>query len=150
MSVKYVVIIQCDIARERCSGFACAKSFYDREGFFKDLGYPHGTRYIAITCRGCCGGQIASLLEHFSNKLARQTEVKKDEVAIHLSTCMVTDNYHHDRCPNLEYIKGIVRKKGFVNIVDGTFRSANASKRRSEGVYKDYELEAPCGEDNAL
>ena len=63
---------------------------------------------------------------------------------------MVTDNYHHDRCPNLEYIKGIVRKKGFVNIVDGTFRSANASKRRSEGVYKDYELKAPCGAGDTL
>ena len=42
MSIKFVVIIQCDIAKLRCSGFACTKSFYDREGFFKDLGYPLG------------------------------------------------------------------------------------------------------------
>ena len=104
MSIKFVVIIQCDIAKLRCSGFACTKSFYDREGFFKDLGYPHGTRYLALTCGGCCGGSIASKLEHFSNKLLKQTDIKKDEVAVHLSSCMVTDNYHHDRCPNLSLI----------------------------------------------
>ena len=34
MGIKFVIIIQCDIARLRCSGFACTKCFYDREGFF--------------------------------------------------------------------------------------------------------------------
>ncbi len=145
MDIKFVVIIQCDIARLRCSGFACTKCFYDREGFFKDCGYPHGTRYIAFTCGGCCGGSIASHLEHFSNKLARQTDLKKDEVAVHIASCMATDNYHHDRCPNLEYIKGIIRKKGYKNIVGGTFRSDNATKKRKAGIYKDYELETFCG-----
>ena len=60
MGIKFVIIIQCDIARLRCSGFACTKCFYDREGFFKDCGYPHGTRYIAFTCGGCCGGSNTS------------------------------------------------------------------------------------------
>ena len=145
MSIKFVVIIQCDIAKLRCSGFACTKSFYDREGFFKDLGYPHGTRYLALTCGGCCGGSIASKLEHFSNKLLKQTGVKKDEVAVHLSSCMDTANYHHDRCPNLEYIKGIIRKKGYKNIADGTFQSTNATKKREAGIYKNHELETFCG-----
>lgn len=141
MGVRFILIIQCDVARLRCSGFACMKSFYDKEGFFDGCGYGPEVRYMALTCGGCSGGSIASKLEHFSNKLARQTDIKKDEVAVHLSSCMVTDNYHHDRCPHLEYIKGIVLKKGYRNIVDGTFRSTNATERREAGIYKNYELQ---------
>ena len=144
MSIKFVVIIQCEIAKQRCSGFACTKCFYGREGFFKDCGYGPDVRYLAFNCGGCCGGSIASHLEHFSNRLLKQTDVKKDEVAVHLSTCMVTDNYHHDRCPNLEYIKSIIRKKSYKNIVDGTFKSENAAKKRAAGIYKNHDLETLC------
>ena len=129
MGIKYVLIIQCDIARQRCSGFACTDSFYNRAGFFKDCGYAHGVRYIALTCGGCCGASLASKLEH-------------------LSSCMVTDNYHHDRCPHLDYIKALVLKKGFKHIVEGTFKSENATKKRAAGIYKDYELQKlECAED---
>ena len=122
MGIKYVLIIQCDIARQRCSGFACTDSFYNRAGFFKD--------------------------EHFSKKLIKATGIKKDEVAVHLSSCMVTDNYHHDRCPHLDYIKALVLKKGFKHIVEGTFKSENATKKRAAGIYKDYELQKlECAED---
>lgn len=136
--IKFVVIIQCDAARERCSGFACTKCFYDREGFFENCDYNPDTRYIAFTCGGCCGTTIASHLEHFTNKLLRNTDIKQDEVAVHLSSCMVTDNYHHDRCPNLDYIKSIVLKKGYKNIVSGTFKSAHATEKREMGIYKDH------------
>lgn len=148
MGIKYVLIIQCDIARQRCSGFACTDSFYNRAGFFKDCGYAHGVRYIALTCGGCCGASLASKLEHFSKKLIKATGIKKDEVAVHLSSCMVTDNYHHDRCPHLDYIKALVLKKGFKNIVEGTFQSENATKKRAAGIYKGYELQKlECAED---
>lgn len=143
MSIKFVVIIQCDIARKRCSGFACTKSFYQKEGFFENCGYDGGVRYLALTCGGCSGTTIASYLEHFYKKLAAQMGIKKEEVAVHLSSCMVTDNYHHDRCPHLEYIKSIIVKKGFHNIIDGTFKSANASAKRAAGIYKDYDLQKP-------
>ena len=144
MAVKFILIIQCKIARKRCSGFACMKCFYENEGFFEGCGYGPEVRYMPLTCGGCCGMGIASYLEHFSNKLAKQLGLKKDEVAVHLSSCMVTDNYHHDRCQHLEYIKSIVLKKGFKNIVEGTFRSDNATEKRAAGIYKDYELQKPC------
>ena len=148
MGIKYVLIIQCDIARQRCSGFACTDSFYNRAGFFKDCGYAHGVRYIALTCGGTRDLVFASKLEHFSKKLIKATGIKKDEVAVHLSSCMVTDNYHHDRCPHLDYIKALVLKKGFKNIVEGTFQSENATKKRAAGIYKDYELQKlECAED---
>ena len=36
MGNKYVAIIQCDIAHNRCSGYACTESFYNREGMFEN------------------------------------------------------------------------------------------------------------------
>ena len=34
MGIKYVVIIQCDIAHNRCSGFACTNAFYNKDSCF--------------------------------------------------------------------------------------------------------------------
>jgi len=136
MDAKYVVIIQCDISRQRCSGFACTNSFYNKEDFFKD--YSDTTRYIPMTCGGCCGASLAAKLEHFSNKLRKKTDVNKDEVVVHLSSCMVTDNYHHDRCPHTEYIKALVEKKGYKNIVEGSYLSQTSEKKREAGEYKRY------------
>ena len=136
MSTKYAVIIQCDISRQRCSGFACTNAFYNKDDSFKD--YPDDVRYISMTCGGCCGASLASKLEHFSNKLSKKTDVKKDEVVVHLSSCMATDNYHHERCPHFDYIKGLVEKKGYHTIVEGTYISKTSSKKRESGEYKSY------------
>lgn len=136
MNIKYCIIIQCDIAQKRCSGFACTNSFYNREGKFE--GYGNNIRYISFTCGGCCGKTIASKLEHFSRHLKNKTNISKDEVMVHLSSCMVTDNYHYDRCPHINYIKNILLKKGFKNIVEGSYISKGANKKRSEGIYVNY------------
>lgn len=137
MDSKYVVIIQCDIAHKRCSGFACTNAFYNRDEVFKD--YEDDTRYISFTCGGCCGKGVASKLEHFSKKLSKQNNISKDEVAVHLSSCMVTDNYHYDRCPHADYIKNIVIKKGYKNLVEGSYISGNAKRKREEGIYNCHE-----------
>lgn len=136
MDTKYVMIIQCDIARQRCSGFACTNGFYNRDDVFKD--YEDQVKYIALTCGGCCGASLASKLEHFSKKLAKYTDVTKAEVAVHLSSCMVTDNYHHDRCPHVDYIKALIDKKGYKRIVEGTYISKVSEKKREKGEYKQY------------
>ena len=136
MSTKYAVIIQCDISRQRCSGFACTNAFYNRDDSFKD--HPDDVRYISLTCGGCCGASLAAKLEHFSNKLSKKTDVKKDEVVVHLSSCMVTDNYHHERCPHFDYIKGLIEKKGYHTIVEGTYISKTSAKKRESGEYKNY------------
>lgn len=136
MDTKYVVIIQCDIARQRCSGFACTNGFYNRDDVFKD--YDDDVRYISLTCGGCCGASLASKLEHFSNKLSKKTHVKKDEVVIHLSSCMITDNYHHDRCPHVDYIKALIEKKGYKKMIEGTYISKTSEKKRERGEYNHY------------
>lgn len=140
MSLKYCVIIQCDISHRRCSGFACTNSFYNRDTIYKNC--DENTRYISFTCGGCCGKGVATKLEHFSKKIARFDKgVKKDDIAVHLSSCMVTDNHHFDRCPHVDYIKSIVSKKGYTNLVEGSYISMNASKKRELGIYKDYSQE---------
>ncbi|HEY3425561.1 MAG TPA: CGGC domain-containing protein [Negativicutes bacterium] len=137
METKYIVIIQCDIAHRRCSGFACTNAFYNRDEVFKN--YNDSTRYISFTCGGCCGKGIAAKLEHFSKKLHTKNNINKDEVVVHLSSCMVNDTYHYDRCPHADYIKSIVLKKGYKNIIEGSYISGNAKKKREEGKYNCYE-----------
>ncbi len=136
MNAKYVVIIQCDITLKRCSGFACTNAFYNRDEVFKN--YDDATRYISFSCGGCCGKGVASKLEHFSKKLKSKNNINKDDVIVHLSSCMVTDNYHSDRCPHVDYIKNIISKKGYKNLVEGTYISNNARRKREEGIYKSY------------
>lgn len=132
-----MLIIQCDLTHRRCSGFACTNAFYNREGLFAS--YPEDVKYITFTCGGCCGKSIAAKLEQFSKKAKKKIGLEKDEVVIHLSSCMVTDNHHFDRCPHIDYIKSIVRKKGYDKIVEGSYISAGATKKRAAKIYKAYE-----------
>lgn len=134
MEIKYVIIIQCEIAQKRCSGFACTEAFYNKNTPFQN--YNEKVRYISFTCGGCCGKTIASKLEHFSKKLLKKTSIKKEETAVHLSSCMVTDNYHYTPCPHLDYIKNIIIKKGFKNIIEGSYLSSNAAEKRKAGIYQ--------------
>jgi len=139
MKIKYCVIIQCDIAHKRCSGFACTNAFYNKDEKFSI--YEDNTRYISFTCGGCCGKGIASKLEHFSKHLERKSNISKEEVAIHLSSCIATDNYHYDRCPHIDYMKSIILKKGFKNVVEGSYISKGAKNKRETGEYKSYHIE---------
>ncbi len=133
---RYVLIIQCDIAHRRCSGYACTEAFYNREQSFS--GYPEGTRYISFTCGGCCGKGVAAKLEHFSGKLLKKTGITKPEVAVHLASCMVTDNHHYSRCPHAAYIREIVAKHGYETVVEGSYISRASSHKRAAGIYKTY------------
>lgn len=134
--VEYVVIIQCDIALKRCSGFACTNAFYNRDEMFEN--YTDNVKYISFSCDGCCGKGVSSKLEHLSRKLKNKTDFNKGDTAIHLSSCMTTDNYHYDRCPHIDYIKSIVVKKGYENIIEGTYISEGSKKKRKTGIYKDH------------
>ena len=136
MSIKQCIIIQCDSALKRCCGFACMDSFYNKEGKFGD--YGNNMKYITFSCGGCCGKAVAGKLEHFLMKMRKKTDLKKEEIVIHLATCMVSENHHSDRCPYIDYIKDIIAKKGFENTVEGTYISKTAEKKRETGEYKGY------------
>ena len=109
---------------------------YNKEGMFEK--YEDDIRYISFTCGGCCGKSLAAKLEQFSNKSRAFNNTNKDDVFIHLSSCMVTDNHHSDRCPHVEYIKGIIIKKGYKNIVEKSYIYGNTETKREKGIYKNY------------
>lgn len=135
--IKFVVAIQCEHSRTRCSGFACANSFFERNCSF--AGYPEDTKFITMTCGGCNGTGVAGQLEHFAKKMHAMTDVKKSEVAVHFASCAVTENRHHDRCPYIENMKDIVERHGFADVIEGTFESPATKKLREMGKYKTYE-----------
>ena len=53
---QLVVIIQCDQSLQRCPGFWCTHDFYLKTGCFE--GYPADTRYMTMSCGGCCGHSV--------------------------------------------------------------------------------------------
>ena len=67
MDTKYVVIIQCDIAHRRCSGFACTNAFYNKDGVFED--YSEDTRYISFTCDGCYEKRAAKIYHDYDEEV---------------------------------------------------------------------------------
>lgn len=135
---RLVVIIQCDLVQRRCSGFHCTKWFYEQQE--SAISYNSNTRYMTFTCSGCCGMGVAAKLENLSNRLVKKSDIMKDEVAVHLSTCMVNDNHHSDRCPHVDNIKSIIEKHGFHTTVEGTYINKTAAAKREKGIYKSYNI----------
>lgn len=132
---KLVVVIQCDHVCHKCSGYPCANSFYKREGKFTD--YEADTRYMSITCGGCCGIEVASKLEDLHRKFKRYGQDIND-VVVHLASCIVSDNYHNPPCPHRAYIKEIVERKGFPCVL-GSYISKAATAKRASGQYHQFE-----------
>lgn len=135
--IKAAVVIQCDITCRRCSGFACSKAFFGREDFFQD--HPTETLFFPMTCGGCCGKGLSAKLSHFLHLSKKKLDINPNEVAVHLASCMTTDNRHFERCPHFDYIVSIIRKNKFTNIIEGSYLSQGAEAKRKSGIYKTYE-----------
>lgn len=94
---KLVVVIQCDIVTKRCSGYACMNTFVNRKDTFAD--YPPDTRFLMMTCGGCCGAGLSAKLENLAKKLKKYGDAKEN-VTIHFASCIVSDSYHRRRVPS--------------------------------------------------
>ena len=104
-----ISIIRCERIAEACPGSACLLSLENRKVNFK--GYREEAQLVAVfTCGGCPGRRISRLL----NTLTKTVKVD----AVHLSSCMVRDEYQPP-CPHREEIVIMVRKKG-LTVVEGT------------------------------
>lgn len=132
-SVRYVLVVQCGKARRRCSGFACENSFHER--LFSFDGYGPGVRFMSVSCDMCEEGALAEQLAHFARKLQKKTDIMPDQVSVHLSSCVVTDNSHHARCPRVTRIRDLIEAQGLAHITEGTYVSARAQARRASGAY---------------
>lgn len=131
---EYVVIVQCHIVKERCSGYFCEKSFRERTGGF--AGYPKDKAYrmIFMTCGGCCGRALHRKLTLLAQKLKKHEGMEKDKIVVQLASCISKENYHSPECPHLGYLRQLIARVG-LDALDGTSISEKAEKRRREGRY---------------
>ena len=128
MTPKYVIALQCHIVKERCSGYLCEESFYNREGGFS--GYPKGAdiRYLSFTCGGCCGRASLRKLSNALKLLKKRANIDKSEVIVHFSSCMCRESFHGPKCPHFDYIQEVIGRKE-VTTVEGTRISDKTSSR---------------------
>lgn len=139
--VRIIGVIQCDFARERCSGFGCMNSFVQRIDGFARYAKEDGVMLVPFNCGGCPGRRISRVASNLIKRAKAKAGVDKDELVIHLASCIVTDNGHYPPCPHVEYIEKILKRKG-LKVVKGSYRSKTASKRRAEGQYADFDWDA--------
>lgn len=90
---------------------------------------------MSVSCDACGEGTLAEQLSHFVRKLQKKTDITPDQVSVHLSSCMVTDNAHHARCPYVVRVRDLITAQGLVHITEGTYVSARAQARRESGIY---------------
>ena len=130
----YVAIVQCEIVKQRCSGYFCEKAFNERTGGFSDYPKDKAYRTLYMTCGGCCGRALQRKLSHLARKIKAREGIGKDRLVVQLSSCITQDNFHAPPCPHLGYLKTIIARLG-IEVREDTSISELAEKRRAEGVY---------------
>ena len=135
MDKAYIVIVQCDIVKQRCSGYKCEKAFHQRTGGFQDYPPDKAYRTLYMTCGGCCGRAVQRKLSHLLRLLRKSEKIEKDQVVVHLSTCIAKESYHGPVCPHLDYLKALIARLG-VETREGTTISPKAEERRKTGQYQ--------------
>ena len=133
----YLVIVQCEIAMQRCSGYFCEKAFHERTGGFAVYPKEKSYRTIYFTCGGCCGRATQRKVAHLLRQLQKQEQVPKDRVVVQLASCITKDNFHAPPCPHLDYLRTLIARLG-VEVHDDTRVSDLSESRRRDGPW--------CGE----
>ena len=131
---EYIVIVQCHIVKERCSGYNCEKAFNERTGGF--AAYPKEKMYrmLNLTCGGCCGRATHRKLSNLIRRIKKSEGITKDRIVVQLSSCITKDNFHSTPCPHLDYLKALITKLG-LDVCEDTFVNETSEKRRKAGLY---------------
>ena len=130
----YVVIVQCDIVKQRCSGYSCERAFNDRKGGFADYPPDRALRTVNMTCGGCCGRALHRNLAHLVRKLDKAEGIKRDRIVVQLSTCITKASNHGPACPHLNYLRELISSLG-LDYLEDTYVSTQAAERRASGRY---------------
>jgi predicted metal-binding protein len=130
----YIVVVQCHLVMQRCSGFFCEKAFRDRAGGFAHYAKDRDYRILFLTCGGCCGRATHRKLANLVQKAKAKDGVEKEQIVVHLSSCITKDNYHGPPCPHLGYLKTLIVKLG-LDVREDTWISKRAEQRRADGLY---------------
>lgn len=130
----YIVVVQCDIVKQRCSGYFCEKAFNERTGGFAAYPRDKAFRTLYLTCGGCCGRAVQRKLSHLARKLRQREGIGKERLVVQLSSCITRDNFHAPPCPHLGYLKTLITRLG-IDVREDTGISELSEKRRAEGAY---------------
>jgi len=132
---QYVAVVQCEIVKQRCSGYYCEKALHERTGGF--AAYPKDRPYRALylTCGGCCGQALQRKLSHLARKLQKHEGIGKEQIVVQLSSCITKDNHHGPPCPHLDYLRTLIARLG-LDVCDDTNISPQAESRRQERCYR--------------
>lgn len=131
----YVVVVQCDIVMERCSGYYCEKALHERAGGF--AGYPADKRYryVMLTCGGCCGRALQRKLSNLCQQIEKRENVTRDRIIVQLASCITKDNHHGPPCPHLDYLRTLIARLK-LDMRSDTAISTKAEARRVNGKYQ--------------
>ena len=130
----YVVIVQCHIVKERCSGYNCELSFTERSGGFTAYPKDKAYRKLNLTCGGCCGRATHRKLSNLIRRIKKAEGITKDRIVVQLSSCITKDNFHAPPCPHLDYLKGLIAKLG-LDIREDTYINEKSEMKRKTGLY---------------
>ncbi len=130
----YIVIVQCHIVKERCSGYNCERAFHERTGGF--AAYPKDKTYrmLNMTCGGCCGRAVQRKLSNLTRRIKKKEDIGKDRIVVQLSSCITKDNFHAPPCPHLDYLRGLIAKLG-LDMCEDTVIDEKSQERRKTGLY---------------
>ena len=131
----YIVIVQCHIVKERCSGYMCERAFHERTGGFMNYPADKAYRTLYLTCGGCCGRALHRKLNNLIHKSKNKEGIEKDKIIVKLSSCITKDSFHGPACPHLDYLKELIAKLK-LDVCEHTSISQKAEKRRERGIYK--------------
>ena len=137
MSEKdYIVVVQCDIVMERCSGYLCEKAYNERDGGFSIYPREKNYRTLYLTCGGCCGRAVHRKIYDLIATIKEYEGVTKDKIVVHFSSCVTRESYHGPKCPHLDYLKDMIEKKLSLDLIDTSTISETSEQLRNNGVYK--------------
>lgn len=139
--VKIIGIIQCDFARERCSSFGCMNSFAQRIDSFAKYSKEDNILPVPFNCGGCPGRRISRVAANLIKRAKKKAGIEKDEIVVHLASCVTTDNGHYPPCPHIDYIEKILKRKG-LKVRKGSYKSKTAQGRRDAGLYEQFDWDA--------
>lgn len=131
----YVIVVQCHIVKERCSGYFCEKAFNERSGAFSGYSGKEPIRMLNMTCGGCCGRAVHRKLSDFINSIQKKEQIAKEQIVVHLSSCIVKENFHGPRCPHIDYLKELINGRHGLDIIEGSRISKLSEARRKQGLY---------------
>jgi len=130
----YIVVVQCHIVKERCSGYNCERAFNERTGGFTAYPKDKAYRMLSLTCGGCCGRAVHRKLNNLIRRINKAEGITKDRIVVQLSSCITKDNFHSTPCPHLDYLKGLIAKLG-LDVREDTFIDEKSENRRRQGLY---------------